>query len=754
MPETLSQFSVKEARESITSSLNQFFRRMQLFAFFACFTSSLTLLLLPCESKSSVKPLNRRNSARIGNESRCDWHCVIVDSDFGKDMKKISTKYRLITMDLAFEQRVDENCFKNQTGFYNTTKPAVIWTWLTDNSQSRAGKNISKESTGENNSVSWFRKSFEGQIKVTVSCDFRPSNDSPPATNSINDIIAVVLLKSAANYTGGLSYSGTILCYKESVKNGSYACLNATASKASNISRSWPHLVLEIVAILVFIVLTMYSPIILCLFSPTEVNAEDGRCVIVLNGACPVGFRSRISNFFSTRNTIKWKFGLIFSLYFISFTAVLAEEKISRLFLPPLSSHSKKTDSFVGLFYLTFIFYGVCVLLCSVRYVLSIWFDDLSMGGQCLACKLFADKAIIHHGFSEELRQHLHIQPLIVVRCFTYCFNVVRKKLSFIKLTCLYIILLVVLAPLIAAVLLIALAITLVTILLSLLYSCPLLTLNALVLLPYGRTGTIVRHATKTQKVLCILLIYALFSQMAGNISGLVFYTTVFSLEVIRGILTHLPGYLPIATLVVVVSFYCWKCYSSFSRKYRNLALKLYKHGGYKTNIQIDVGQQVNLEVDKVPVIPKDLFEKACQDLMPLTESISLLVVKLVSLLTFVFVVFAVIMETPDASDRAKAAATFLTALVPKIIEMVLNKDPGMEKLDDDVFDEKVKHIVKQYRSTTESNSNGGDTSVENSNDNNNSSAENEMTALLNNVQIDVQDYGTSERSRNTDEVS
>ena len=701
---------------------------------------------------------------------------MIVDSDFGKDMKKLVTEYSLITMDLAFEQRVDETCL-NQTGLYNSTKPADSWTWLTENSRSR-GKNISKQSTGGNGSVIWFRKSLEGEIEVTVSCDFRPTNDSAvsDAPDSLNDLIAMLLIEGAANSSGGLTNSGTILCYKESAKNGSYVCLNATAIKASNIFLGWPHRALGIVAILIAVILIMYSPVALCLFSPTEVNAENGSRVIVLNGTSPVGIRSWISNFFSTRNTIEWKFGLIVILMFTSLIALVIEKGISHLLpLPPSSHYLQKIDSTVEFSDFIFIFYGVSLIF-SLRYVLSIWFDDLSMGGQCLTCKLFADKAIIHHGFNEELKQHLHIQPLIVMRCFTYCFNLARENFSF-ELTCLRIILLVFLVPFVVAVLLIALSIILVMILVSFFYSCPLSTFNAMVLLPYGHTGkTVMRHGTTTEKASCIFHIFVLFSSSASIFGFLVFKTTVFSLEVIRGTLMRLPGYLPTATLVVVVFFYCWKCCRSFTRQYHNLVLKLYKHAGDKTNIQsgkdqlgnseVDEvpmipnniqggeGQQVNPEVDKVPVIPKDLFEKACEDLMPLRESISLLVVKLVSLLTFFFVVFAVIMETPHASDRAKATATFFTALVPKIIEMLLNKDPGMEKLGDEVFDEKVKHIVEQYRSTTESNNNGDDTNVENSNDNINSSAENETTALLNNVQIDVQDYGTSERSRNTDEVS
>ena len=50
------------------------------------------------------------------------------------------------------------------------------------------------------------------------------------------------------------------------------------------------------------------------------------------------------------------------------------------------------------------------------------------------------------------------------------------------------------------------------------------------------------------------------------------------------------------------------------------------------------------------------------------------MVLKLIPVLTFTIVIFVVIMETPDASDRVKATATFCTALVLKILEMLFSE--------------------------------------------------------------------------------
>lgn len=703
--------------------------------FFIC---SLILLLPPCESQSPGRLRHWANFVRVGSEIRCDWDCVVVDSEFGKAMKKLISEYRLVTLDLTFEQRVDQKCL-NQTNLYNSTKPADIWTWLSDDSDIR-GKNMTKQSIGENSSVTWFRKSFEGQKEVTVVCDLRLTKDS--AVNdtrpSLNDRIALVLMEEAANATE-LFYSGPILCYKESTKNGSYVCLDIT-SKADNISVRWSLRTLQVLPIPIAFALMLYSPILLWLFSPTEVHTENGQCVILLSGISPVGIRSRLSNFFFRRNmyTKWWKMGLT-TLFIVVYSAVGVA--LIHMLSWVLNLHLKSVFNYVHFYFEFTIFCYVVSLLFTLRDVLSLWLNKLATeDGGCLICKWFGDdKTIVHQGFLEELKQHLSIQPSIVVRCFEVCLNLwetcfqfVRKSVDSIYLALfLFPITLVVVVPLLFILFLLMTTA-------CIFFSCPLSSFNTSLVFPYiykDDSGSRMRGMFR--KIFYTAFTFMQFSPLVMSFGMMVFLMTVVSLTVIRGILMHLPDYLPYATLVVIVAFYSWRCYSSFTRKYYNLLLKLYKH--HKASAQGTEDEQViSFREDDAKVIPKDLFEKVCKKLIPLRESVGILVVKLLSLLTFTFVVFAVIMETPEASDRAKATATFCTVLVPKIIEMLFSKDAAMEELDDEIFDKKVKYIVDEYIN-----------SADNSCNNNDSVVENERAMLVNNDQIDVQHFGTFMRSRN-----
>ncbi len=85
---------------------------------------------------------------------------------------------------------------------------------------------------------------------------------------------------------------------------------------------------------------------------------------------------------------------------------------------------------------------------------------------------------------------------------------------------------------------------------------------------------------------------------------------------------------------------------------------------------------------------------------------------------------------------------------------MVFSKDSGLEKLEDELLDKKVKSIVDEYSSSTENSSSGGDTNVENSGNSDETTIPNERTELLIKDQIDLRDYGMIGRSRNTAEVS
>lgn len=83
------------------------------------------------------------------------------------------------------------------------------------------------------------------------------------------------------------------------------------------------------------------------------------------------------------------------------------------------------------------------------------------------------------------------------------------------------------------------------------------------------------------------------------------------SVAVFKGCLLGLPKYLPYASLIAVTVFYVWKVYIPHPRKYNELAFKLLEH--YKK-------KQGDPE-DCTRMIPKDLYDEACEKLMPLKKA-------------------------------------------------------------------------------------------------------------------------------------
>ena len=137
---------------------------------------------------------------------------------------------------------------------------------------------------------------------------------------------------------------------------------------------------------------------------------------------------------------------------------------------------------------------------------------------------------------------------------------------------------------------------------------------------------------------------------------------------------------LPFLACLVLVCYYLWSRYSSFTDQYQDLAVTLFK--SYKKPRHIHVldealpAEQEN-ESDKlsnpknkrnVVRIPKDLFDMACEELMPVREGVCKLVLKVTSILCFVLLVFSMIMSWDvGATPVTKALMTFFTGSFPKI---------------------------------------------------------------------------------------
>lgn len=675
------------------------------FTFSPHFTAFLAAVLLSIAvGDSDALPGSQANAASNAG-TNCAWDCKVVDSTFGLEMKVLFSEFRLISLQLKHDQQVDEKCV-NQTDLKNSSiKLAALWTWLTGDNPSHGGQNMSQHSLIKSNYR--FRKLVEGQIEVRVSCSLKPAVDLNGTEASLNDVIATMLIEEAAKFSD-LSHSETAFCYKLSAANGSYVCVNITLTNTShNNPVTWQEQVFYGLALVVVFISLLCFPLLCFLFTPTKYrdNATD-EVMTVLHGTSPESIRSWIANKFCLDdvhgNFVKQKlknllYAFMLFLFTQVFTAALSE--IQSFLFPPVTSLNMRITVELSAYVST----GPFVWLLMIRAIIrSRCCQKLSPGQPCIICSVFGDKQNIVHDHEnsdyygrKEMEMHLLMLPSIIKRCFTQtyqffdccCPSSLGVKLLFSFL----------LFP-------VWITIYLVYVVAVLLYSSPSSTFYDMLMYQNPQN----RHKKG--------IIFSGFLETSFLLSGAFIFVVSVAINLLiifRGCLLGLPNYLPYASLLAVTVFYVWKVYIPHPRKYNKLAFKLLEH--YKK-------KQGDPE-DCTRMIPKDLYDKACEKLMPLKKSRSKLIAAIFAILIGIFAVFVTITEAPRLDDQTKALGTLLAILLPKIADMLFGKDPTVKKADDEDFDRKVASFVNEYpfnyanQGSISNNNNGSSAGINSSRD-------------------------------------
>ena len=158
---------------------------------------------------------------------------------------------------------------------------------------------------------------------------------------------------------------------------------------------------------------------------------------------------------------------------------------------------------------------------------------------------------------------------------------------------------------------------------------------------------------------------------------------------------------LPFVACFVLVLYYVWSSYSSFTNKYQDLALALFKHHKKSQRSQVS---DVQLNRDSLPVnttnvmkIPKELFHMACEELMPIREGFCIMSLKIILIVFFVHVLFTFSkLLNIGATPAMKALLTLLTGSCAKIVAICI--DGGRQKKIEAISaDEKIPIIVQHY---------------------------------------------------------
>ena len=699
---------------------------------------AVALLLIAVDDSNASSPSQANAESNTG--TKCAWDCNIIDPKFGLEMKAFISEFKIVTVQLKYEQQEEKQC-SNHTDLKWNSSPAESWIWQTCHIPSHGGQNMSQHSFNKSNN--WFQKSLEGQIEVGVSCSLKPAADSNDTNPSVNDVIAMVLLEEVANFT---KFLRSAFCYSLSANNSSYVCVNLTSNTArtmdDNVPVTWQKRVFRVLVVVVLVISLWYFVLVLCLFTPTELkDKETKQVMLVLHGTSPQGVRSWIANkltlFDDSMKEKRFLSAFFFFLFAIAF--LIFEDLVINMYLVPPKLLSE-IDSWNSRLIVMSHSASLLMMLMFGRLGGRLYFQE-SKNSSCFICRVYGDKKDIFHDKKHpkyyglnEMKMHLFTQPVIVVRCLSQFFTFAACLCPCSLVEWLLVLLL----------LPIWFPIYLLCVTVLLLYSSPLWTLYYMLLNQRFDGG----------KMFCLgmleinFIIFGYFTLALEIASD--------SVTIIRGCLMRLPNYLPYASLGLVTIFFLWKVYAPYPRKYNVLAVKLHEYytaekkkrgvhklqKGYiprprRKNNNFSFrrhsfkrypakragakNKPVCCTQDSLRVIPMELYKGACKKLMPHQESISGIVISFFFILFLILLpVLVVITEASRLDDNTKALGTLVTMLIPKIIEMFLGEDPAVKKANEDAFDKRVASVVKEYFAKTRERNSSIANQDTNSNNNNN----------------------------------
>ena len=146
---------------------------------------------------------------------------------------------------------------------------------------------------------------------------------------------------------------------------------------------------------------------------------------------------------------------------------------------------------------------------------------------------------------------------------------------------------------------------------------------------------------------------------------------------------------LPFAILLAFLSHYLWSSYRSFTNRYKELGLVLSE----RLEGKIIDGKCYRF-------IPKKLFQKSLEELLPIKSNLCKLISKTVLYLIY-FCATLSVTKVMDITPLSKAlVVVFMLGSVPKIMACFFEKR-NPQKPDDLTNDKKPGHLVEEYLKST-----------------------------------------------------
>ncbi|XP_020602044.1 uncharacterized protein LOC110041110 [Orbicella faveolata] len=605
----------------------------------------LALLLSVFCHTETLKPSHHYNTTVDGlnDETRCSWNCTDIDSYLREEMKKIIAKNKIIRLAVKYE--VMDKCVDQTSGNY--IEHLQLW---------RANKQPSIFTKALESVVNLMSRtdSVEEHKEITAICTLTPVNTTATEPTDYNGSSPIFSRSHLADL--GVKFN-SIDCNTETTEN-SQPCINIIKSTGNNNSTfkgplkrdGWPEKVLVLLNIGFLTVFSYFSPAFLCLFSPTEIT-EDNVHQIVLDGASPVSLRSLIGNYFFSKEDTIWHRVRMFFLRAVVLPLLYVGPAI---FAKYRQQNMNPTFNVFGMSHFLHLFMIVSYVCYYITAYRTSFTSAGSSGGSdpCTVCKRIKSKTIICQGnLPKRIRNHLRIQPLILVKCsrlfirllltyFKKCFLLIPYTFEFSSFFFLRLFLFIVLLSASPAITTILVIYILLLISLSLMRTIPVT-----ILASNRKCGVNVyfRHNR------CLLLLSnSVFFMIAmlASLGSMLFLTFAgFGVAIaisLAFVLLLSEEILPFVACFVLVLYYFWSSYSSFTNKYQDLGFAIFKHyKSYKKSQDIQVADMTSNtdstqnavgNQDNVMKIPKELFHMACEELMPIRESVCVLLLKIVAI--------------------------------------------------------------------------------------------------------------------------
>ena len=690
----------------------------------SCLSLAVLLALLCCAQAPEPSLIKIKPVGGLNDGTRCSWNCAIMDAHFLEEMKTKTAKKKVIRLVVKYEKRVNDKCVNQTSGNGSRGNVTEHWEILL------LGKQLSV-----------LKKALESVANM-MSCSDPDSVDELKKIMAICTLTPVSTKSTEPTYYSGSSTNfflyrlanlgvklDTIDCSTQ-MKDNSQPCIKITKSTGNNSSTfegllncsGWAEDFLFWLHVVFLLIFCYYSPTFFCLFSPTEVT-EDGVHQIVLDGASPVSLESLMGNyFFSKEDTMRHR-----ARMFILRAVVLPFPFLGLAIFGEYLQQSKE--------FLTAEIFGVSHILQSRMIAYCVCYNILAFygsfcisrrckGSPCLGCRLVKSKTLVcQKNLPKNIINHLRIQPQII----THCWGVfMRHLLNYFK-TCFLLIpsvcelsaatlllrwfLFVVLMSLSPAIIIILLMLMLLLILISIILTSPLIVLCDI-------PGQLSKYAYNFN-IPCLRRLFSCFVFLSVGIPALLGISRLLVFAGVGMFIAFLSAFvlllseesLPFVACLVLVLYYIWSSYSSFTNKYQELALALFKHvKSYKIsrhsqvpglspeiislleNTQTTVGNKGN-----VIKIPQKLFYMACEELMPLRESVCVLILKVTILVSFVLLVFSsTILLNVGATPIMRTLMAFLTGFFPKIIAIYLDGG-NQKKIKAIIAEEKIPEIVQKF---------------------------------------------------------